>query len=351
MDALIFNSRQSNVAAAASVATDAAPTDGTDAGIDFSALLALELGACPQGDAASETQIKAETEATTANDAQAPLALLLLPQPGTDLVARAAVTPDAPATGTKATQPASAPQAAPTSPHLMTNGSAEHAAAVADQPANIAANPEKTTQPDTFATEIQSIEQRVDAASDSQKALEASRAIEAATVSHGAPGHAVHVQPLESRAPLSQPSALLEVQAPVSEPGFAQALSRQVVWMVDKDAQVAELRINPPELGPVEVRLTLTQDSASAEFVSPHAEVRAALEGAIARLRESLAEAGIQLGEASVSAESFSSRSDAHAQNRNAHAGNRDASFSHRDAFSSTIAPAPLMRGLVDVFA
>lgn len=75
--------------------------------------------------------------------------------------------------------------------------------------------------------------------------------------------------------------------------------------MVDKDAQIAELRINPPDLGPVEVRLTVSGDQASAKFVSAHAEVREALETSIARLRESFAEAGIQLGEASVSAESF----------------------------------------------
>ena len=40
MDALIFNPLQGAVAAAPSVAPDAAPTDGSVAGIDFAALLA-----------------------------------------------------------------------------------------------------------------------------------------------------------------------------------------------------------------------------------------------------------------------------------------------------------------------
>ena len=150
---------------------------------------------------------------------------------------------------------------------------------------------------------------------------------------------------------MAQPSALLDVQAPVSEPGFAQALTRQVVWLVDKDAQVAELRINPPELGPVEVRLTLTQDSAACEFVSPHAEVRAAIESAIARLREAMAEAGIQLGEASVSAESFSAPADQQSQSRNSRNGYREAPFpGHHDARRSD-RQAVTGRGLVDVFA
>ena len=81
MDALIFNPLQGAVAAAPGVAPDAAPTDGSVAGIDFAALLALGLSACPQGAAASETEIKAETEATAANDAQAPLAQAPLAAP------------------------------------------------------------------------------------------------------------------------------------------------------------------------------------------------------------------------------------------------------------------------------
>jgi len=147
-------------------------------------------------------------------------------------------------------------------------------------------------------------------------------------------------------------TALLDVGAPVSGPGFADALSRQVVWMVDKDAQVAELRINPPDLGPVEVRLTLSGDEASAQFVSAHAEVRNAIESAISRLREAMAEAGIQLGEATVSAESFREQA-------SAEQGRRDASNGYRSGTDPSIAlsgaterpRASPARGLIDVFA
>jgi len=150
---------------------------------------------------------------------------------------------------------------------------------------------------------------------------------------------------------LQQPTAVLEVSAPVSSPGFADALSRQVVWMVDKDAQVAELRINPPELGPVEVRLTVNGDQASAQFVSTHQEVREALETSIARLRESFAEAGIQLGQASVSAESFRDQTagqpDPRATSRNGY----NARSGTSEATAPAAAPVPVRRGLVDTFA
>jgi flagellar hook-length control protein FliK len=149
----------------------------------------------------------------------------------------------------------------------------------------------------------------------------------------------------------TQATALLEVGAPVSGPGFADALSRQVVWMVDKDAQVAELRINPPELGPVEVRLTLSGDEASAQFVSAHAEVRNAIESAISRLREAMAEAGIQLGETTVSAESFREQASADESRRDASSGYRnggDAGVAIGAAERPRASPA---RGLIDVFA
>ena len=148
----------------------------------------------------------------------------------------------------------------------------------------------------------------------------------------------------------AQPTAVLEVSAPVQAPEFAQALSQQVVWIIDKDAQVAELRINPPELGPVEVRLHLSGDEASVQFVSAHAEVRNAIEAAIARLRESMAQAGIQLGEASVSAESF--RGEAGAPDYRGRSGTAyEGAREPEPAWTRTPIAESVRRGLVDLFA
>lgn len=166
-----------------------------------------------------------------------------------------------------------------------------------------------------------------------------------------AAAHALNLQPVEQRPALQQPTAVLEVSAPVSSPGFADAVSRQVVWMVDKDAQVAELRINPPELGPVEVRLTVNGDQASAQFVSTHQEVREALETSIARLRESFAEAGIQLGQASVSAESFREQTAGQSDSRTASRTGYEATSGTSEATAPAAAPVPVRRGLVDTFA
>jgi len=76
-----------------------------------------------------------------------------------------------------------------------------------------------------------------------------------------------------------------------------------VVWMVNEHAHSAELKVNPPDLGPVEIRVSLTgdqHDQAAVQFIAPHAATRDALEAALPRLRDMLADAGIALGNASV---------------------------------------------------
>lgn len=166
-----------------------------------------------------------------------------------------------------------------------------------------------------------------------------------------AAAHALNLQSVEPRPATQQPTAVLDVSAPVSSRGFADALSQQVVWMVDKDAQIAELRINPPELGPVEVRLTVNGDQASAQFVAAHQEVREALETSIARLRESFAEAGIQLGQASVSDQSFREQAEAQADARSATRGSYGSSIAANEPSTVAGASVQIRRGLVDTFA
>jgi flagellar hook-length control protein FliK len=51
--------------------------------------------------------------------------------------------------------------------------------------------------------------------------------------------------------------------------------------------------------------LNVVNDQAQAQFVSPHAAVRAAVEAALPQLRTALADNGIQLGQTSVGADSF----------------------------------------------
>lgn len=88
----------------------------------------------------------------------------------------------------------------------------------------------------------------------------------------------------------------------IGSAGWDNALGQKVLWMVSNQQQVAELNLDPPDLGPLQVTLSLNNDQASATFISQHADVRQALEAALPRLKEMMAENGINLGDATVSA-------------------------------------------------
>lgn len=94
----------------------------------------------------------------------------------------------------------------------------------------------------------------------------------------------------------------------MDQPKWGNEFSQKIVWLAHQQHQVAELRLNPAHLGPVEIMLSLSGDNgaqASAQFLSPHLAVREAIEAALPRLREMMAENGIQLGDVMVGAESF----------------------------------------------
>lgn len=88
----------------------------------------------------------------------------------------------------------------------------------------------------------------------------------------------------------------------VGTPAWDQALGQKIVWMAAGSQQSASLTLNPPDLGPLQVVLHVTNDQANATFISAHPDVRHALEAALPKLREMMGDAGIQLGQSTVSA-------------------------------------------------
>ncbi|APX93240.1 hypothetical protein BWR19_10020 [Halomonas sp. 1513] len=100
--------------------------------------------------------------------------------------------------------------------------------------------------------------------------------------------------------PLAQPPASAALSAPVASQQWQQQLGQQLVNLSQRGDQRVELRLNPAELGPLSVSLKLGESGAQAQFLSAHAQVRAAIEQAIPQLREALEQQGISLSEATV---------------------------------------------------
>jgi flagellar hook-length control protein FliK len=100
------------------------------------------------------------------------------------------------------------------------------------------------------------------------------------------------------------------VPTPIRDQHWANDFSQKVVWLATGDKQSAQMTLNPPQMGPIEISLSMDKGNATASFVSPNAEVRDAIETALPRLREMFASAGIQLGQTNVSSESFKQQAD-----------------------------------------
>jgi flagellar hook-length control protein FliK len=106
--------------------------------------------------------------------------------------------------------------------------------------------------------------------------------------------------------PTVQHDASLSVNTPVRDQSWATDLGQKVVWLANADKQSAQLTLNPPEMGLIEVSVDVDNGNASVSFASANVEVRDAIETALPKLREMFANAGIELGQTNVGAQSFS---------------------------------------------
>jgi flagellar hook-length control protein FliK len=96
----------------------------------------------------------------------------------------------------------------------------------------------------------------------------------------------------------------LRIDTPLGQTGWHEEMGQKLTWMVGNNRQQADLVLNPPQLGRIEVSLTMNGDQATAIFTSSNPAVREALESSLHRLREVLADAGVSLGQAQVGSES-----------------------------------------------
>jgi len=96
-------------------------------------------------------------------------------------------------------------------------------------------------------------------------------------------------QPVQTTTPAST------IDVPVDSSEWKQVLSERVVWLAGQKHTSAEIHLNPPRLGPIQVHISLDQNQAAVEFLSQHHAVRHALADSVPLLREMLNQGGIQL--------------------------------------------------------
>ncbi len=113
----------------------------------------------------------------------------------------------------------------------------------------------------------------------------------------------------ERKGELTSPAPAPVAGTPLDDPvafgrrGFSSDLGDRVLWMATNNRQVAELRVDPPHLGPIEVRLSIDGEQANVSLVAAHAGVREALQSSIPRLQDMIHSIGLELGNVSVGGE------------------------------------------------
>ena len=146
------------------------------------------------------------------------------------------------------------------------------------------------------------------------------------------------------------------VSTPLSNPQWGTDFTRTVFNLSQTNNQgpmVAEMRLDPPDLGPIRITLTVHDNIMQAAFVSPHAVVRQTVENALPQLQQLLAQAGIALGDASVNDQGTPGQSEQAGQGTGSGAGESGTGgaggvLAGLEGGPGTVAAAEAARGPVD---
>ncbi|MFA6014133.1 MAG: flagellar hook-length control protein FliK [Gallionellaceae bacterium] len=171
-------------------------------------------------------------------------------------------------------------------------------------------------------------------------------------------------KPVETPMPISQTAltsltpanvfpAQVTINTPVTHDKWGEEFNQKITWLASSKEQSAELHLNPPQLGPMDVVIKVSGDQATALFTSAHAVVREAIEQALPKLREMMAESGIMLSNASVSDQTpRDQQSNAENRSGNARIGSGGSKTAEESAnMSMRASPISRHNGIVDTFA
>ncbi|OBU18774.1 hypothetical protein AYY19_02605 [Photobacterium aquimaris] len=120
---------------------------------------------------------------------------------------------------------------------------------------------------------------------------------------------ALKPEPALAMTPAQSPLLLTREQA-------GEQVHERINMMMAKNLKQVDIRLDPPELGKIQIKLNITQDQASVQFTVNNSQTRDMVEQAMPRLREMLQQQGLQLAQSSVQQETpqqFSGQHNNHA--------------------------------------
>jgi flagellar hook-length control protein FliK len=94
----------------------------------------------------------------------------------------------------------------------------------------------------------------------------------------------------------------IAAQAPLqlSREMASEQVAERVQMMMSKNLKNIDIRLDPPELGRMQIRMNMNGDAATVHFTVANQQARDVIEQSMPRLREMLAQQGVQLNDSSV---------------------------------------------------
>jgi flagellar hook-length control protein FliK len=191
-----------------------------------------------------------------------------------------------------------------TAPDSATSASA----ASSDGPVSAVAAPIVTAQPAALAQLTTALTHGQGGSGDAQSGASGGASADSAATATalGAAGTAAanSAPTAASPTPSAMGSVSVPIHAEVGSPAWTQELGVRLNWMAQAGISSASLHLTPEQLGPVEVRISVHQNTASVWFGAAQADTRSALEQALPKLKEMFASQGMNLAHTGVSDQS-----------------------------------------------
>jgi flagellar hook-length control protein FliK len=152
----------------------------------------------------------------------------------------------------------------------------------------------------------------------------------------------------------SQPNSILtphtlNINAPVNSPSFSQALGQHVAWLGSQDIKQAQIRLNPQDLGPLDVKVSIEHGRVDVAFMAQHPATVAAVQQSLSQLNQMLGGQGLSLGQATVGQQA-SQQHFGGSQGQSSSSTSTTADEEPVEGLAATSTPS-IAVGLVDAFA
>ncbi|HHF7375041.1 flagellar hook-length control protein FliK [Legionella bozemanae] len=165
--------------------------------------------------------------------------------------------------------------------------------------------------------------------------------------------HAMHINvPMENHASnlgivpktLSMP---LAIPMEIDKPEWSKQFADHIIWLGQQEVKSAIIKINPEDLGPLEISIKVINDSASVNITTHTHQIRDIIDQSLPKLQAMMAEQGLNLSEVHIDSDGSAHQS----PQQNSSSQEETALAIEDEAGITPLKNKKILKGLVDYFA